>query len=306
MQSDKDKSGHTLVWPQEITDKDARFNRWEQPGSNICLDFHGDPATADLVIYSDGNHHMALLECLDLFQKQNDGVKGVFYATTPPGPIVQLLKIGGLQLGNIVISRKPHVFISPPSILDKLVADGLLSEHNPFVKNQGNVLLVKKGNPKQITTVSDFMREDVRLFLSNSETEKASFSAYYETLKAQGGAIETGGEAFPDNLISQGRVLFGSRIHHREAPQAVADGSADVAVVFYHLALRYIRIFPDVFDAIPLGGSMEKPEPLPGNVVSLTHAGIVGDGGAWGKQLVSFLKSDTTMDIYCKHGLLPL
>ena len=34
-----------------------------------------------------------------------------------------------------------------------------------------------------------------------------------------------------------GPIVFGERIHHREAPQALADGKADVAMVYYHLAL---------------------------------------------------------------------
>ena len=84
----------------DVDDRLAHPQRWCQPGSNIMLDFHGDPADADLVIFSDGNHHMALSEALALFQKQVPRLKGVFYATTPPGPIVNLLKKGRLQLGK--------------------------------------------------------------------------------------------------------------------------------------------------------------------------------------------------------------
>ncbi len=291
-----------LDWPEERAGGDTQYCRWLQPASNICLDFHGDPVQAQLVVFSDGNHHMALRDCLELFERQNNGLSGIFYATTPPGPIVNMLKTGGLQMGNLIISVAPHVFISPPEVLDKLVADRLMSEHIPFVRNQGNVLLVKKGNPKYIFKVSDLMRGDIRLFLSNPDTEKASFTAYYNTLKAMA-AEETSDPGFLDDKISQGQVLFGKRIHHREAPQAVADGSADVAVVFYHLALRYLRIFPDLFEAVPLGGSIENPEPLPGNNPCKTHMGLVGDGGVWGQRLISFFGSKQAMEIYQHHGL---
>ncbi len=294
-----------LDWPEERAGGDTHFPRWNQPGSNICLDFHGDPVQAQLVIFSDGNHHMALRECLDLFLQQNSGLPDIFYATTPPGPIVNILKKGGLQMGNLIINVSPHVFISPPGVLDNLVADGFMSEHIPLVRNQGNVLLVKKGNPKQIFNVSDLMRVDIRLFLSNPETEKASFTAYYNTLKAVA-AAQAADPDFPDDKIEQDQVLFGKRIHHREAPQAVADGSADVAVVFYHLALRYLRIFPDLFDVIPLGGTLAKPDPLAGNILCKTHMGLVGDGGVWGRRLISFLSSNQTIEIYQHHGLLKL
>jgi len=143
-----EKDMYCLDWPEEQAGADNHFFHWVQPGSNICLDFHGDPVQAQLVVFSDGNHHMALRDCLDLFLRQNKGLSGIFYATTPPGPIVNMLRNGGLQMGNLIISISPHVFISPPEVLDNLVADRFMSGHVPFVRNQGNVLLVKKGQPQ--------------------------------------------------------------------------------------------------------------------------------------------------------------
>ena len=294
-----------LDWPEERAGEARSSFHWKQPGSNICLDFHGDPARAGLVVFSDGNHHMALRECLDLFSKENESLSGVFYATTPPGPIVNLLRTGSLRMGNLVVSASPHVFISPPNVLDRLIAEGFMSDHFPFVRNQGNVLLIKKGNPKNISDVSDLLRDDVRLFMSNPDTEKASYNAYHGTLKALTPGHEGGGDVLEEK-VSTGRVLFGKRIHHREAPQAVADGAADAAMLFYHLALRFVRIFPDFFDVVPLGGSLEKPEPLPGNVIGKTVMGLVKDGGEWGGKLISFLSSKQAGNIYEYHGLVPI
>ncbi len=300
-----EKDTPSLDWPEEQAGGDAPFFPWDQPGSNICLDFHGDPCNAQLAVFSDGNHHMALRDCLDLFLRQSKGLSRIFYATTPPGPIVGMLRNGGLQLGNLIIRVFPHVFISPPEILDHLIADGFMSEHVPFVRNQGNVLLVKKGNPQKISNASDLMRDDVRLFLSNPETEKASFRAYYNTLKAMAPARSADPDSL-DDKIAKGQVLFGERIHHREAPQAVADGRADVAVVFYHLALRYVRIFPSLFDIVPLGGTVSEPQPAAGNSIGLTHAGIIGDGGEWGGAFVRFLLTRPVSEIYTRHGLIPV
>ena len=294
-----------LEWPEERTGGDTPFSRWFQPGSNICLDFHGDPANAELVVFSDGNHHMALMDCLDLFLNQNKGLAGIFYTTTPPGPIVDMLRSGGLRMGNLIIHRSPHVFISPPDVLDKLVADGFMSGHRPFVRNQGNVLLVKKGNPKEILTVSDLRRGDVRLFLSNPDTEKASFTAYYNTLKAMA-SDQTDAPSFPDDKINQDQILFGQCIHHREAPQAVADGRADVAMVYYHLALRYVRIFPSFFEIVSLGGTPSDPQPVSENIISMTHVGLVNGGGPWGKPLLEFLSTESVREIYSYHGLTPI
>lgn len=291
-----------LRWPEENAGRSSGFFQWSHPGSNLCLDFHGDPIKAQLVVFSDGNHHMALRECLDSFSRKYEELSYIFYATTPPGPIVNMLKRGGLQLGNLIINIQPHVFISPPNILEGLIEQGVMTTHSPFVENRGNVLLVRKGNPKNITAASDIMDETVRLFLSHPEREKASFTSYYDTLKALIAVNEMDSDFLREKIL-QGQIVYGERIHHREAPQALVDGAADVAPVFYHLALRYLRIFPDFFDIVPLGGSVEEPVPLPGNVVGTTSRGLVGDGGIWGGRLLDYLISDEAIKIYENHGL---
>jgi len=83
----------------------------------------------------------------------------------------------------------------------------------------------------------------------------------------------------------------------------VASGIVYAAIVYYHLALRYMRIFPEDFDLIPLGGAVNVPDPEPGNVVGFTHAGLIGDGGPWGRRCLDFLFSSPVADIYAQHGL---
>lgn len=290
-----------LDWPEERPGGGGSPSRWFQPGSNLCLDLHGDPAAAPLVVFSDGNHHMALAEALDLFLRQNAGLSGIFYATLPPGPLVNMLKTGGLQMGNLFIGVAPHLFISPPQVLDHLVAEGYMQSHRPFMRTRGSVLLVKKGNPKNIRGVGDLVHKQLRLFLSNPETEAVSHRGYADTLMAL--AVS---EGIAPTLLTDGtgmKTVYGERIHHREAPQALADGRADAAIVYYHLALRYTRIFPARFDIVPLGGTALDPAPGPENTVSKTHAGLVGEGGRWGAKCLRFLSSDAVTRLYGYHGL---
>ena len=94
------------------------------------------------------------------------------------------------------------------------------------------------------------------------------------------------------------------RIHHREAPEAVAEGRADAAIVYYHLALRYTRIFPDRFDIPPLGGTETNPEPPPENLTAEIHMGLIRDGGYWGAKLMAFMQGETVARVYARHGLL--
>lgn len=285
-----------LSWPEERAAEGDTAPIWYQPGSNLCLDFHGDPAAA-LVVCSDGNHHMALRECLAEFARRRPEAGEPFYATTPPAVALALLEAGRLRLGNLVIAARPHVFISPPAILDRVVAKGAMAAHVPFMRSQGNVLLVPKGNPKGIWRVADLDRAGVRLFLSNPEREAASYEVYRDTLV---GLARRDGTAL--GLLTEGtRVVYGERIHHREAPETVAAGRADAALVYYHLALRYTRIFPDRFDLVSLDGAPENPSAE--NVVTRLHAGLVGDGGAHGGALLGFLLGDEAAAIYARHGL---
>lgn len=291
-----------LNWPDEGIFYQGTPETWSQPESNQVLDFHGDPLNADLVVFSDGNHHMALEDSLRLFRKNHPQVREIFYVTTPPGPILTLLQDGRLKIGNLVLSVTPHVFLSPPHVMDNLVRQRHLTAHRPFMRNRGSVLLVRKGNPKQISGIGDLARQDVRLFLSNPVTETVSYQGYTDTLKRLA-AAEGSDLAFLETSVSTDKVYFGHFIHHREAPEAVASGIVDAAIVFYHLALRYIRIFPEQFDLIPLGGTVDKADPAMGNVIGFTHAGVIGDGGPWGSCCYDFLFTRQVAEIYASHGL---
>jgi hypothetical protein len=291
-----------LNWPEEGVTGDGTVEKWSSPGSNRILDFHGDPQTSTLAVFSDGNHHMALEESLQVFKDSFPEVGEIFYATTPPRPILDLVRNGRLKIGNFLLSTRPHLFIGPPHLLDGLVAEGIMPAHRPFMKNRGSVLLVRKGNPKRITGAGDLARKDVRLFLSNPVTEAVSHRGYVATLKAL--AAGAGCDAsFLEAAASNAKVYFGRNVHHREAPEAVAGGIVDAAVVYYHLALRYVRIFPEHFDMVPLGGTVDAPDPAPGNVIGVTHAGLIGKGGRWGKVCLDFLCTRPVADIYAAHGL---
>ena len=281
-------------WPPELPSPAQEELPLFSAASNICLDFHGDPLQADLVIFSDGNHHMALQECVQRFHARQPGCR-IFYTTTPPGPILTLLRQGSLRVGNLVLSVRPHLFLGPPHVLDSLESDGIIGRRSPFMQNRGAALLVRRDNPKtRDLDLPALARPGLRLFLSNPDTESVSFQGYRDTLLALGTAAGLD-PAFLETKKAAGEIVYGRSIHHREAPQAVAEGRADVAILYHHLALRFCRIFPEVFAMIPLPG--------PGNRIGHIHAGLVGNGGPWGGPFLAFLASDEVTGIYRHHGL---
>lgn len=290
-----------LNWPEELAQAALGEPRWSQAGSNLCLDFHGDPRRARLVVFSDGNHHMALAETLQAFVRRYPAVDDIFYLTTPPSVLLRLLETGGLCVGNLRFSVAPHVMLSPPPILSRAVAAGRMRTHRPFMRSLGNVLLVRKGNPKSIRTIADLARPDVKLFLSNPLNETASYQVYTDSLKALAGRAGLALDFLSDPAEHSVRVVHGERIHHREAPQTLAAGRADAAFLYYHLALRYTRIFPEWFEIVPVDDTPAAP--AAGNVISHFHAGLVDGGGEWGGQMLDFLFSEEVEKIYRHHGL---
>ena len=288
-----------LNWPHEgASPPDRNATRFVNPASNICLDLHGDPQAARLVVFSDGNHHMALADALALFAAQHPAVGDIFYATTPPRVIVEALKSGALLVGNLRLTVAPHVFISPATVLARLRNDGRVREHHAFARSRGSVLLVRQGNPQRIAGAADLARAEVRIFLSNPATETVSYEMYATTLRriAARDGLDFGFlDASPG---ASPRIVYGECIHHREAPQCLADGRADVAVVMHHLALRYTRVFPDLFEMIAMTADED-----PAQVTSDLHLGLVGDGGEWGARLVDFMRGEAAAAIYRHHGL---
>ena len=296
-----------LAWPAEAAVyPDDAVRTFSAPGSNLVLDFHGDPATAGLAVFSDGNHHMALEACVRAFVDANPGVGDVFYTTTPPGPLVEALRGNGLAVGNLRITRKPDAFIGPADILDGLASDGLVETHEAFAQSQGTVLLVRKGNPKGIQRLADLESDDVILTGSNPETEKASFAVYREAVRRIARDSGVDPQGLVGKLAVAGPATVHSRkIHHREVPEIIAAGRADAAVIYYHLALRYSRIFPELFEFIDIGGLLiDRPES--DHPVTRYHIGTVGNGGQWGEAFVRFMHDEHAKGLYRAHGLKPL
>jgi len=286
-----------LEWPRE-TAVDAKLaaSRWHHPGSNYCLDFHGDPVNAELCVYSDGNHHMALEECLESFRGARR-LQSIFYCTTPPSVYLDWLYAGGMEIGNLRLSRPPDLVIGPQNIVDDLRQSGSLRDMRVFAASLGNHLLVARGNPHGIAGVGDLLRPEVRLFVSNPETEKASHQVYRETIEAlaRGAGIDGAATLFESRQTTR----FGELIHHREAPQAIADGEADAAIVYAHLALRYKRIFPQLFDIVELPTGED-------NVVSRYAVGLAHPGDGLAEELFAYFAGAEVAEIYRRHGLQAL
>jgi hypothetical protein len=218
-----------------------------------------------LVIFSEGNHLMVLL---------GDDIVGAFpswaksqpsYAdldltnimvVTLPQPIaVQMIRTGGVALGNLTleVSRGsgfyPDIFMGYPEPLRQLRKLGVVDPQARFFsKNRGVALLVRKGNPLGIRGLSDVVKAGTRIALGDSGDVRANCLA---------AADELLGKSAADALVAAEVVSFPGRlgIMHRDLPEMVARGYADVAFTWYHLVSYWARIFPNHFELVAVPGA---------------------------------------------------
>jgi hypothetical protein len=319
-----------LDWPQD----DPQTNPYlTEPTSNRLNDLHGQIEDCDLVLTTGGNYHMALKDLwreyfLPTYAKKLD-LRNWFYTTSPPVSPAQF-KSSSVQFGNFNANCAPQVAVGPEGIMKQLIAEGATSgEMVPILKNYGNVILIRKGNPKNIHSIWDLGRPDVTVVTPNPDLEKGAFSNFSGSIyniaandknPPAGMTAEKLFDSIFNNPSAQhGNVtnkrpkwVAGKRIMHREQPFMVTNDYADAGVIFYHLARYMTETFPDKFDWVPLGGTKEAPEPVAGNKVGVFKAVELNApaGKPWSKKqktaadaLMTSYKSEEFTKILEKHGL---
>jgi hypothetical protein len=317
-----------LSWPQDVPNTVPDLT---EPTANRLNDLHARFSDCDFALSSAGNYHMALRELwYDVFlpnYTSDLGLKNWFYITSPPITLNQI-KNKSVVFGNVSLTCRPQVAVGPPAFITQLTAAGYTTGAPvPVFHSRGNVLLVKKGNPKYIQSVWDLRRPDVSVVTPNPSTEKSTFDNYSQSIysiaanddqNAPGGwdAVRLFNAIFNASVPNEdlgvphvrNKWFIGTKIHHREVPWSIAYGQADAGVLFYHLALNAVQNFPDLFEIVPLGGTADDPQPLPGNRIS-THQAI-RINGAWtplqqtaADRFIDALNSSEFTRILTKYGL---
>jgi len=295
---------YDLDWPRESAKpKHEDEFSWHDISTNRILDFHGNPQQAGLTVLSDGNHHMALEASLQHFLKQHPQLNDIFYVTLPPQVLNGILENQAIQIANLNLSIKPNIYIGPEPVLNTWFEKGHVSQPHIFAHSLGQAWLIRKGNPSGFNGVADLFKGDTRLFISNPVSEKASHQVYNNTLCKL--ALSNGlGADHLSRALSEGDnwVMHGNYVHHRETPEALASGQADVALVYYHLALRYTRIFPEIFEMIPLQGSGTLEVADFQETTEYAISMIKGDN-EWAEPFSRYMQSPEVGNFYREHGL---
>src|SRR6266849_1499205 len=153
----------------------------------------GTPAS--LVIFTEGNHLMALLsdDILGAFpawaksqpRYADLDLDNIVVVTVPQPAVVQMIRTGGLALGNLVldVSRQsgfyPDIVMAGPGPLRQLRQLGAIEPQARFFsRNRGFALLVRKGNPLGIHGLVDVARSGGRIALPETASEPEARARY--------------------------------------------------------------------------------------------------------------------------------
>lgn len=219
----------------------------------------------NLVIFTEGNHLMVVLsdDILGAFpswakaqpQYADLQLDNIVVVTLPQPVCIQMIRTGTVALGNLMldVSRGsgvyPDIFMGYPEPLRQLRGLSVIeSQARFFCKNRGVALLIRKGNPLAIQGLVDVTRTRARLALPDSGDVRAQCRAAADALL---------GKPAADTLFAAEVPSFPGRlgVMHRDLPEMVARGYADVAFTWYHLVSYWARTFPDHFTFVPVPGA---------------------------------------------------
>jgi Bacterial extracellular solute-binding protein len=256
-------SSEPLVWP--VVTKLPPDIRSFAGHTDTVPDIVGRIGTPpSLVIFTEGNHLMVLLgdDIVGAFpawaksqpRYADLDVENIVVVTLPQPVVVQMIRTGGIALGNLTleVSRSwgfyPDIVMAGPEPLREVRKLGAIeAQARLFSRNRGPALLVRKGNPLGIHALTDIARIGARIALPNS----VEAAARARSRAAIEGLI---GKAASDALFATEVPDFPGRlgIVHRDLPEMVARGYADVAFTQYHLVSYWARIFPRHFELVPI------------------------------------------------------
>src|SRR5215510_8956150 len=222
---------------------------------------------ASLVIFTEGNHLMVLHseDILGAFpawaksqpQYADLNLDNVVLLTLPQPIVVQTVKAEALALGNLLLdfSRAsgyyPDIVMAGRAPLQELLKLGVIEpQARSFSKNRGRALVVRKGNPLGIHSLADVARTGARIAQADS-VEAAARNGNRTAVEA------LVGKATAEAVFAREVEHFPGRlgITHRDVPEMIARGYADVGLTQYHLISYWVRTFPNHFELVPITGS---------------------------------------------------
>ena len=252
---------------------------------------------AAMVLWVAGNQFFAMDDVIHGFQKASPGVS-VALITLPPGMVVDAIKANGWIFDDATYAGRPDLYASVSlGHLLSLHKDGLMDDYMTYMHNE-LVLMVAKGNPKNIKSIDDLVRPDVLTSLPNPLNE-GIMQFYFRRVLEQHGLWQK---------ISAGKECSGcattannwfTAVHHRETPARILAGQSDVGVVWKTEALEALHEGYAV-EIVPLPADQSMVNEVfyaMGPLIQPRHP-------KQAEAFIRFLQSPDGQDAYARHGFV--
>ena len=258
-------------------------------------DLHGNPADARLVLFIGGNQFFVLPQLVSAFERQHPELKGhIFYETLPPGILRRQMAAGDtITLGNLTLQVRPDVYEAGARVLRQMEQSGQVNGVVAYETNDLEIM-VPKGNPRHIASLTDLGRPDLRLSMPNPQWEGVANQIASSLRKAGGEPLE---QAVYQTKVTDGKTLL-TEIHHRQTPIRIMNGTVDAGVTWAS-EVRFQESLGNPIEGVVIPDAQNTTATYAGGIVK--NSPHPAAAAAW----LAFLQSQEAEAIYRQFGFRP-
>jgi len=180
-----------------------------------------------LVVWVAGNQFFAMESVVRAFQKQHEAID-VGVVTLPPGLLLRAVQAGGLTYRGHSYQRLPDIYGSVTT--QHLRQTGRIRSYVTYLHNSLE-LIVASGNPKAVASLYDLVRPELRVALPNPVNE-GIMQVYAKPILQRLGLWSTLSPGEDCASCDASPHVHFTSVHHREIPQRIRAGVADVGLVW--------------------------------------------------------------------------
>jgi ABC-type molybdate transport system substrate-binding protein len=259
-------------------------------------DFHGDPLNAKLAIFVGGNYFFAMAPLVAEFEREHPELAGkIYYETIPPGLLLeQIKKNGTITVGNMTWTVAADVYAAGMQGANNAIKDGYADGPAvPYVTNTLTIM-VPKGNPGRVASLTDLARPGLKLVMPNPAYEGIGRQIKASLAKAGGDELV---KAVYETKVKNGETEL-TRIHHRQSPMYLMSGRALAGVTWQSEA-----VFQE-----SIGNPISQVAIPDEQNVTAVYAAVVlkkAPHPEAARQWVEFLRSPAALEIFARYGFKP-
>ena len=263
-------------------------------------DLHGleNIARAELIIFMAGNQFMVMPELLAAFRQNHPRVGPIYYETLPPKMELRQILAGRAIFRERPIEALADVYTSVSwEGVATLAENGMVDQEACFVYLHNRIaLMISDGNPQGIEGVTDLARDGLRISqpsVTHEDIAEHILSMYRLA----------GGRNLVHRIMEEKRdcgETFITTVHHRETPERILQGRADVGPV-WATEIEHARRSGLPLEGIDVGSQLDQHDRVCYYACPLKQ----GRNPENARTFLTFLKSQTAARIYQAYGFTP-